>query len=150
MLQANIFKIKLPVINMAKKRAGKKERILGKKTTTIDVGKGRKGKVAFVLMAISVILLLINGSLLILARNWFAVIFSGMGYSVSASSFLTYGIIWLFLGILMWVTTARIRKENVKSEKWLLLALSIITIISGRIESGILALIATLLYLAEK
>lgn len=136
---------------MAKKRAGKMKRTFRKKETAIALGKKTgKGKAAFVLMAISVALLLINGSLLILARKWFAVIFGGMGYSISAASFLTYGIIWLVLAILMWVTTARIRKENIKSEKWLLLALSIITMISGRVESGILALIAALLYLTEK
>ncbi len=145
MLQANIFKRKLPVTEMAKKRAAKKE-----VKANVKQVKSKKGKVAFVLMAISVILLLINGALLILARNWFAAIFGGMGYNVSAASFLTYGIIWLVLAILMWVTTARIREKGIRSEKWLLIALSIITMFSGRLESGILALIAALLYLAEK
>lgn len=112
--------------------------------------KSRKGKVAFVLMVISVILLLINGSLLILGRNWFAAIFGGMGYSVSANSFITYGIIWIVLAVLMWVTTVRISKRQIASEKWLLLALSIITVFAGRLESGILALIAAIIYLTQK
>lgn len=120
------------------------------KTKKEEVKPKRKGKAAFVLMAISVILLLVNGSLLILGRNWLAAIFGEMGYSVSANSFITYGIIWLVLAVLMWVTTIRISKKAVKSEKWLLLALSIITLFAGRLESGILALIAAIIYLTQK
>ena len=107
-------------------------------------------KAAFVLMMIAVILLSINGLLLVLARNWLADIFAGLGYSVPVGSFITYGIIWLVLAVLMWVTTIRIRKKQAKSEKWLLLALSIITMFSGRLESGILALIASIIYLVKK
>jgi succinate-acetate transporter protein len=73
-----------------------------------------------------------------------------LGYTASVGSFLTYGIIWLVLAVLMWLTTVRIRKKQIASEKWLLLALSIITMFAGRIESGVLALIASILYLRQK
>jgi len=149
MLQANIFKRKLHITDMAKKRAARRERSPVKKATTAPV-KSKKGKVAFVLMAISAVLLLVNGILLVIARKWLAAMLGTVGYSIPVASLLTYGIIWIVLGILLWVTTVRIRKENAKSEKWLLLALSIIVMISGRLESGVLALIAALLYLNEK
>ncbi len=112
--------------------------------------KGSRSRAAFVLMVISVILLFINGSLMILARKGLASIFAELGYTISMSFFITYGIIWLALGILMWITTLRIGKKAVKSEEWLLLALSIVTMMAGRLESGILALIAAIIYLVKK
>ncbi len=115
-----------------------------------EVKTKKKGKAAFVLMAIAVILLLINGLLLILARNWIASMLESLGYTVSTGSFITYGIIWLVLAGLMWITTVRISKKQIASEKWLLFALAIITMFAGRVESGILALIAAVLYLRQK
>ena len=126
---------------MAKRRIAK---------TKKEVKPKKKGKAAFVLMAIAVILLLINGLLLIFARDWLASMLASLGYTVSIASFITYGIIWLVLAALMWVTTIRIRNKGITSEKWLLLALAIITMFAGRLESGILALIASILYLRQK
>ncbi|MFH0831264.1 MAG: hypothetical protein V1886_00120 [archaeon] len=126
---------------MAKKRA--KKEVMAKKA--------RKSKVAFVFGFIGVLILLVNGLLVILMRNKLAeIILTYTGSMINTSALLTYGIVWLALSALIWTTLHRIEKLQLKSEKWLLLAFAVITMVSMRIESGVLVLISAIIYLAKK
>lgn len=126
---------------MAKKRA--KKEVIAKKA--------RKSKAAFVFGFIGVLILLVNGLLVILMRNKLAeVILTYTGSMINASALLTYGIVWIALSALIWTTLHRVEKLQLKSEKWLLLAFSVITLIAGRVESGVLVLISAIIYLTKK
>ena len=77
----------------------------------------KRGRVAFVLAFIAVFLLLLNGLLVILMRAKLAsllVVYTGE--VINASALLTYGIIWLALAVLIWITAQRIERTQIKSE----------------------------------
>jgi len=139
---------------MAKKIA-KKIKLVKAKKEVKPVRQVKKSKAPFVLNIIAVCLLLINGLTMIFGREWMAnmIVKYGnfnMGIEVLSSNFLTLGIIWLILGILIWVGTVRVQKGASRIEKWYLFALAIITLLSGRGESGILTLIGSIMYLKRK
>ena len=117
-----------------------------------EVKPKKKSRAAFVLAFIAVAILLLNGLLVIFMRSKLASLLADYtGKVINAGTLLTYGIIWLALAVLVWITAQRIEKTQIKSEKWLLLALGVITIFpGGRVESGILVLISALLYLRQK
>ena len=111
----------------------------------------KKGQAPLVLNMIASIWLLVNGLLLIIGKTWFARLMSiYSGQTVDAASLLSWGIIWLILGILVWASTLRVESKNNKVEKWYLFALGVITLLTGRLESGILIIIGSAIYLKRK
>ena len=156
---------------MAKKRAKKKaiKKKPAKKKERILLGKYNRA--GFVLICISVILLLFNGIYYAIARNLIAqrfiegvqeakemievTIVFPFTMAQIASLLLTLGIIWIVLAILLWITMCQIEITKRKTQKWFLLVVAIITLLSGLISplviiSGVLAIIASIIYLRKK
>lgn len=137
---------------MAKKRGGTAK---AKK----EVKPRKKGRAAFVLCSIAVFLLFFNGIVAVLLKDMLSDILKN-GYNIIKSpiSILTDGVIWVVLAALVWVTMYRTEKLDIKSEKWLLLSLGVISILSEFISgvgtfafiAGILVLAASIIYLRRK
>lgn len=128
-----------------------KKKILRKKEVQVKpLRKEKSSKVARILVYIAATFLVLNGIISVLARNWFVRMMQQYGFTITAASLVTYGIIWLVLAFLFWATVKKIEETGLKSEKWLLLALSVITFFAGRWEAAILALIASIIYLRQK
>jgi low temperature requirement protein LtrA len=68
---------------------------------------------------------------------------------ITSRFILTYGIIWIILGVLVYTVNKSIIRSNDKSMKWFLLVLGIASLITGRLE-GILVIIASLVYIIKK
>jgi len=125
---------------------------MAKKVKEVKAKKSaRKSRAAFVLAFIAVVILLVNGLLVsFMSKKLSSLLALYTGNVINASAMLTYGIIWIVLAAFIWMTMHRIEKLQLKSEKWLLLALAVITFIAGRLESGVLVLISAIIYLRQK
>ena len=133
---------------MAKKVARKARKVVRAKKEVKRAVK--KSKAPFVLNIIAIIILLLNSAIVLLGKKWVVRMLTQYGLEALAANLLTYGVIWLILGILIWISTVRVEKSGSRVEKWYLFALSIITLFSGRLESGILTLIGSIMYLNRK
>lgn len=132
---------------MAKKRISRTVKAAALKETK----QVKKSNVPYVLAFIATAFLLVNGLTIALISKDFATLMGLVaGVSVDASSLVTTGIIWIVLGILIWITMHEIEKKNSSSQKWFLFVIGLIAMISGRLESGVLASIAGVLYLTRK
>jgi hypothetical protein len=111
----------------------------------------KKRRAPFILNIIAAVLLLVNGILMTLANKWIATMVTTYGGTlIEAQTILSLGIVWLILGILTWVSTIRVENRGNTAEKWYLFALGVITLITGRIESGVLIIIGSIIYLNKK
>ena len=109
-----------------------------------------KNNVASVLILLSVIFLVASGVGIIFWRDVFASVFyQEKGLSVSLSYFTVSGIIWIVLAGAIMLTKKKIEKQKDATHRWFLLALGVITMMSGSIVAGLLTLIAAILYLRE-
>jgi len=157
---------------MAKKRAKKVKQIKQvKQARKQKILLGKYNRAGFVLICISVILLLFNGIYYAIARNLIAqrfiegvqeakemieaTIVFPFTMAQIAGFLLTLGIIWIVLAILLWITMCQIEITKRKTQKWFLLVVAIITLLSGLISplviiSGVLAIIASIIYLRKK
>jgi len=68
---------------------------------------------------------------------------------ITESLLLTYGIIWIILGLIIFIVNSSVKKTGSKAMKWLLLVLGFAALTSGRLE-GILAMAAALIYIIRK
>lgn len=114
------------------------------------VEKVKKSKVAYVLLFVAVFFLFINSVFALLARKQISIMLEQYGVISSELALVTYALIWLIIGTLAWTTNYKIDKTDNRNQKWMLFILSIITMIAGRIEAGIIMLIASILYLRQK
>lgn len=94
----------------------------------------------------------ITASIILGLFGIFAVIFSSQIYEASKSIpkvtqgfVLTYGIIWIILGILVFLMNKSALKSDDKAKKWFLLVLGVACLLTGRLE-GILVIISAALY----
>jgi hypothetical protein len=131
---------------MAKRKLKVKKEVSAKKSRARVIW----GRVAFGFACLSVFILLINGLLIIFAGDFIMSVFLQIGVTVSKISLITYGIIWLILAVMTWVTALRVQNIGVRSEKWLLFVLGVITAVTGRLESGFFTAIAGVIYLLQK
>ena len=115
-----------------------------------EAKKAKKSKVAYVLLFVAVLFLFVNSVFALLARKQISIILEQYGIISSELALVTYALIWLIIGTLAWTTNYKIDKTNNRNHKWMLFILSIITMIAGRIEAGIIMLIASILYLRQK
>jgi len=126
---------------MAKKKLARKE---------VQV-KGKKGAAAYVLLFIAVFFLYVNSIFAVLARKQISLLLEKQyGLPASEIALVTYAVIWFTIGTIAWITNYKINKTENRNQKWMLFALSIITMTAGRVESGVVMLIASILYLRRK
>lgn len=110
----------------------------------------KKYRFASVLFYISIIILFGISILTVLLRKDISLSLPQYGMASSEIALVTYAVIWFVLGILAWITKYKIERLNHKNQKWVLFALSIIIIASGRLESGVIMLISSVIYLRKK
>jgi|GEM_PF-3569986 hypothetical protein len=126
---------------MAKKRLARKE----------VKAKGKKGVAAYVLLFVAVLFLYVNSIFAVLARKQISLLLEKQyGIPVSEIALVTYAVIWFTIGTISWITNYKIDKTGNRNQKWMLFVMSIITMIAGRVESGVVMLIASILYLRRK
>lgn len=126
---------------MAKKRLARKE----------VKAKGKKGVAAYIVLFVAVLFLYVNSLFAVLARKQISLLLEKQyGIPSSEIALVTYAVIWFTIGTIAWITNYKIDKTGNRNQKWMLFVLSIITMIAGRIEAGIIMLIASILYLRRK
>ena len=106
-------------------------------------------KVASALVYISLFFLTINAIIIIFMRDTVLESLSNAGITATASALAFMGLLWLMLAFFAWSLNRNIKEKMKRSSMWELLILSVITLISGRFESGILILIASVIYLVK-
>ena len=112
---------------------------------------------ANVIVIITIALLILNGILAIVLSDWIIqqIEAAALTVTISKSALLTYGITWLIISVLACITNNKIRanfKANQLEDQswmWFLLVISVVTVFLGRLESGILLMIASLMYLIK-
>jgi len=125
-----------------KKKSPKKEQKIEDKKS--------KSRVAYMLTSIASAFLLFTGIVFLSSKQRIVEMMKQYEVTITYSSIVTYSIIWFVLAFLLWFTARKIEITELKSEKWLLFALSLITIFSGSLVAGLLALIASIIYLRQK
>ncbi len=128
---------------MAKKKLARKE----------VKAKGKKGVAAYVLLFVAVFFLYVNSIFAVLARKQLSLLLEKL-YGIPSNeieiALVTYAVIWFTIGTIAWITNYKIDKTGNRNQRWMLFVLSIITMIAGRVESGVVMLIASILYLRRK
>jgi len=132
-----------------------------KKKKEIKIKPKELSKKAYILIVISSVILFLQGILntsILFLRN--AVVLElekqGIAIPVDIQSTITtwgfFGIAWIIISILMFLSNMKIRKTANKSWIWFLFILSLLTLLSGAgiYITGILALVGSAMYLAEK
>ena len=110
----------------------------------------RRSKAAYVISIIAIVLLVINGIVSLAAHKQIVRGLIDIGMDSSASLIVTYGIVWLILALLIWVTIYEIEKKGSTASKWFLLVLGIITLFSGRAIEAILIIVASVIYIKRR
>jgi uncharacterized protein YjeT (DUF2065 family) len=122
------------------------------KKKAMEKAKGKEkvyaSKTANILVIIACIILVLFGILAVLFSNKIDEAVKNIP-ALTANFVLTYGIIWIILGILIFTVNKSIIKSNDKAMKWFLLVLGLASLFTGRPE-GILIIIASLMYLLKK
>jgi len=110
----------------------------------------REYKIANILVLISVWFLIIIGLFsVMLNKEIYDASKDIAGLGVTPSFFLTYGIIWAVLGILMLKANNSIKKTDDSAMKWFLCVLGLTALLTGRL-TGILVIAASLMYIFKK
>jgi len=115
--------------------------------------KRRKPKISLaanILLIIGLVILAANGILILVMQSWIIdTMKATLGSSISPVLLTTLGVIWLILALLAGTANFRINKTASREWSWFLFVLAIIILISGRIESGILILLSSIIYLSK-
>ena len=106
-------------------------------------------KTANVLSMISIFILIINSFALIFFKDTILNTLSEMGTVLSSSYLALIGLIWLLIAFFAWSINRTIKEKQSKVAMWELFILSIVALLSGRIESGVLLMIASIIYLVK-
>jgi len=114
-------------------------------------------KAANVLALIAVFFLALNGILAVTLSGWIIqkIQENMANVTISKAALVTYGIVWLILSGIALITNNNIKsmiKQNRLDDTswmWFLLVVSVVTIFVGRLESGALLLIASIIYLTK-
>ena len=106
-------------------------------------------KTANILALIAVCLLVINSILLIFLKDRVISALSAAGIASSSSQLAIMGLMWLLIAFFAWSINRTIKEKQMKVSMWELFILSIVTMLSGRLESGVFLLIASIIYLVK-
>ncbi|MBU2522778.1 MAG: hypothetical protein KKE23_00620 [Nanoarchaeota archaeon] len=132
------------------KRASKRSRKINRAQKKVQRAKFMPySKTANVLSIISVFILIINAFALIFFKEAILETLSEMGTVLSSSYLALIGLIWLLIAFFAWSINRTIKEKQSKVAMWELFILSIVTFLTGRIESGVLLLIASVIYLVK-
>ena len=138
---------------MAKKRMKKAAgKSMDVKNVQRNVQKARfvhYSKTANVLVMLAVCLLIINSIALIFLKDTVIKALSSAGTAISSSSLALMGLMWLLIAFFAWSINRTIKEKQSKISMWELFILSIVALLSGRLESGLLLLIASIVYLVK-
>ncbi|MBI5148581.1 hypothetical protein HZA33_02790 [Candidatus Pacearchaeota archaeon] len=134
--------------NIAKKR--KVTQVKTRSFRTLETKEAApKTKAPYILGFLATFFLLVNGLTVIILRKELSALFGFAGFTVEASKLLTFGVIWIVLGIITWVTLHQIEAKHSRSEMWFMFIIGLICMLLGRLEAGILTTIAAVLYLSK-
>lgn len=130
---------------MAKKRAAKKvAKAMPKKPKFL-----KYSKTANMLVYISIFFLVLNSVLLIFLKGEVLTALKSTGIEATPSSLALLGLIWLLMAFFSWSINRTIKEKQNKTSMWELFIISFIVFFSGRMEAGILMLIASIIYLVK-
>jgi len=106
---------------------------------------------ANILAWLGVFFLVVNSIALIFMRNQVIQALGDAGISVTQSGLALLGLLWLLIAFFAWSINRTIKEKEGKAKvsMWELFVLAIVCILSGRIESGVLLLIASIIYLVK-
>ena len=140
----------------------KKKRINRKVAKKTAVRRPRAQKIimipskgANICVILAMALLVLNGILSITMSDWITSQAQTLNIALSKSTLITLGINWLILFVIVYIINNKIRKNITehqimdRSWMWFLLIVSIVTVFLGRLDAGILLLVASVIYLVK-
>lgn len=137
-----------------KKRKAKKEKEIRKKKDHFEkimLERRKTSTFAYFLTFAATILLFAFGFLVLFYTDAImqALIKENPAIALTAKDLSTYGITWLILACLLLITNFKIRRRANRSWMWFLFILGVLAIFLGRPLIGILATLASIIYLAR-
>ena len=106
-------------------------------------------KIADILVKISLFFLILNSILLIFLRDSIIEALNKANIEATISSIALLGLLWLMIAFFAWAINRSIKEKLSRVSMWELFILSIVTFFSGRMESGVLMFIASIIYLVK-
>ena len=106
-------------------------------------------KIANFLTVLAIVLLIVNAATLIFLKDRVIIALSAAGMPISTSSLALMGLMWLLVAFFAWSINRTIKEKQSKIAMWELFILSIVAMLSGRLESGLLLMIASIVYLVK-
>ena len=106
-------------------------------------------KTANVFVLIAICLLIINAVTLIFLKDTVIKALGDAGTVISSSQLALMGLVWLLVAFFAWSINRTIKEKQSKVSMWELFIISIVALLSGRIESGVLLMIASIIYLVK-
>lgn len=106
-------------------------------------------KTANFLTILAIILLVVNAITLIFLKDMVLKALSDAGMPIATSSLALMGLMWLLVAFFAWSINRTIKEKQSNVAMWELFILSIVAMLSGRLESGALLMIASIVYLVK-
>lgn len=106
-------------------------------------------KAANVLVMIAICILVLNAIFIVVLKDTLIKEFDKIGFKTSSSSLILMGIMWLLISFFAWSINKTIKEKSSRVSMWELFILSFVALLSGRLDSGILMLIASVIYLVK-
>lgn len=106
-------------------------------------------RAANVLALLAVLFLVLNSISLIFLKDTVIRALKDTGVVISQSELALLGLLWILMAFFAWSINRTVKEKQSKVSMWELFILSIICILSGRLESGVLLLIASVIYLVK-
>jgi len=106
-------------------------------------------RVANILVGLAIAILAVNAIAMIFLKDQVLQALKDAGFAISQSSLALMGLMWVLIALFAWSINRTIKEKPNKTSMWELFILSIVCIFSGRLESGILILIASVIYLVK-
>ena len=106
-------------------------------------------RAANVFSLVAICLLIINAITLIFLKDVVMKALNDAGTAISSSQLALMGLMWILIAFFAWSINRTIKEKQSKVAMWELFILSIVTLLTGRIESGLLLLVASVIYLVK-
>jgi len=106
-------------------------------------------KTANFLAILAIILLVLNAITLVFLKDMVLKALSAAGMPITTSSLALMGLMWLLVAFFAWSINRTVKEKQSRVAMWELFILSIVAMLSGRLESGALLMIASIVYLVK-
>jgi|GEM_PF-6162068 len=126
-----------------------RKKVVRKAKTVAKAKAIRAFSIADVLVIIGLVFVGLNALLVFIFMNTILESLAVAGITMGSGALIALAVIWIFIGLLVFLTNSAIKRSLSRRQMWGLLILSILLGLFGRVESGILVFIASIIYLVK-